>query len=83
MSVEIWNHYSGYTEARFKVLDQSLEKDLELIDNLFGRDRLKYDDTPQDVKNEALRQLEIEWRSERNQRAEAAVMLAKHIGQIG
>lgn len=44
------------------MLVQSLEDDLELIDTLFGRDNLRYGDSPEAVKREALRQLEREWR---------------------
>lgn len=76
--MEIWKHYPGYSEARQKVMAQSLEDDLKIIDDLFGRNELHYGATPQDVKNEALRQLEIEWRSERNNMAEAMVMIATH-----
>lgn len=67
---EIWEHHCGYGEARRKVEEQSLEDDLGLIDSLFGRDNLSYGDGPAEVKAEALRQLEVEWRSERNERAE-------------
>lgn len=73
---EIWNHLPGYSEAISKVRGQSLEDDLALIDDLFGRDNLHYGATPEKVKEEALRQLEIEWRSERNERAEFFVNMA-------
>ena len=52
----------GYNQAVETVKRRSLEEDLELIDDLFGRDNLKYGDGPMDVKAEALRQLEREWR---------------------
>lgn len=55
-------YYPGYAAALAKVEAQSLEDDLRLIDNLFGRGRLKYGDGPEAVKDEALRQVEIEWR---------------------
>lgn len=51
----------GYNEARAGVERQSLEEDLALIDVLFGRGKLRYGDTPADVKREALRQLRIEF----------------------
>lgn len=74
---EIWKHWPEYPAAREKVQDQSLEDDLRLIDDLFGRDNLKYGDGPEEVKAEALRQLEIEFRSERNELAEFYVDVAK------
>lgn len=75
--VEIWKHYDGYSEAREKCQHQSLEDDLAMIDDFYGRDNLKYGATPEDVKEEALRQLEIGWRSERNESAEFHVAIAK------
>jgi hypothetical protein len=74
---EIWKHYPGYLEARSKVRAQSLEADLRLIDDLQGRANLRYGDNPEDVKAEALRQLEIDWRSERNEAAEFYVAVAE------
>jgi hypothetical protein len=74
---EIWTHYSGYMEACGKVRAQSLEDDLNTIDLLYGRERLGYGATPEEVKSEALRQLEIEYRSERNEAAEFFVEVAK------
>lgn len=53
--------YEGYSVSRQKVLEQSLEDDLRLIDDLFGRDNLRYGATPDEVKQEALRQHEREW----------------------
>lgn len=73
--MEIWNHYDGYREARQNVMNQSLEDDLSLLDALFGRDELSYGATPEEVKEEALRQCEIEWRSSRNELAECLVGL--------
>lgn len=55
-------YYPGYVAARAAVEAQGVDEDLRLIDNLFGRDRLRYGDGPEAVKAEALRQLEIEWR---------------------
>lgn len=71
---EFWKHHPGYAEAREKIQSQTLEQDLETIDSLFGRDNLKYGATPEDVKAEALRQVEIEFRSERNASAEFAYL---------
>lgn len=75
--VEIWKHWPEYPAAREKVQNQSLEDDLRLIDDLFGRDKLRYGATPEEVKAEALRQLEIEFRSERNETAEFWVAIAR------
>lgn len=74
---EIWKHLPGYSEARERVRGQSLDADLRLIDDLFGRINLRYGDTPDAVKAEALRQLEIEFRNERNEAAEFFVELHK------
>lgn len=70
MTHEIWKHHPGYAEARAMVQAQSLDEDLRLIDALFGRDGLRYGDDAGAVKAEALRQLEIDFRSERNEDAE-------------
>jgi hypothetical protein len=75
--VQIWKHHPGYAEARARVQAQTLDEDLRLIDALFGRDGLRYGDGPEAVKAEALRQLEIDFRSERNEDAEFWVNLAK------
>lgn len=74
---EIWKHHPGYAEARAAVQAQSLEDDLALIDNLFGRDNLRYGDGPEEVKAEALRQVEREYRSERNEWAECILAMHK------
>jgi hypothetical protein len=71
--IEIWNHHIGYHQAIQDVLNQSVEQDLALLDLLFGRDELHQVATGEEVKQEALRQLEIEWRSERNHLAECMV----------
>jgi len=80
---EIWKHFKGYYEARQKVLNQSLDENLQLIDDLFGRDNLKYSAMEKEVKDEALRQLEIEWRDKRDTRAEFYVQMAKYYQGIG
>jgi hypothetical protein len=77
MTNEIWKHHPGYAEAQERVRRQNLTDDLALIDTLFGRDQLKYGDGPEAVKAEALRQLEIEFRSERNEDAEFWVNVIK------
>ena len=74
---EIWKHHPGYAEARERVRRQTLEEDLRLISALYGPDKLRYGATPEEVKSEALRQLEIDFRSERNEDAEFWVNLAK------
>jgi hypothetical protein len=73
---EIWKHYDGYAAARAFVQAQTLEEDLATIDALYGRDALRYGATPEEVKEEALRQTEREWRSERNEVAELWVKIA-------
>lgn len=75
--IEIWNHHKGYLEAYEKVLAQDLAADLKLIDDLYGRDELSYGASDEEVKEEALRQLEREYRSERNERAEFFVNVAR------
>lgn len=77
MTHEIWKHHPGYAEARERVQRQSLDEDLRLIDALFGRDGLRYGDDAEAVKAEALRQLEVDFRSERNEDAEFWVSLAQ------
>jgi hypothetical protein len=67
---EIWRHHPGYADALVKVRGQSQADDLQLLDTLFGRDGLPFGATPEQVKAEALRQLEIEGRCARNDTAE-------------
>jgi hypothetical protein len=74
---EIWKHWPEYPEARARVQAQSLEDDLKTIDGLFGRDNLRYGASPEDVKAEALRQLELGFRSERNEVAEFHLTVAR------
>ena len=81
--MEIWKHLSGYSEARSKVLQQDLEADLKLLDDLFGREKLSYGATPDEVKQEALRQLEIEWRDVRDDLAEFHVNAARALCRSG
>lgn len=76
---EIWKHWPEYPAARERVQNQTLEEDLRTIDSLYGRERLQYGATPEEVKAEALRQLEIEFRSERNEAAEFHLMVAKSL----
>jgi hypothetical protein len=65
----IYKYYQGYNEAKYKVEAQSMEDDLQLIDALYGRDNLSFGDGPKEIKREALRQLEINWREEVNEDA--------------
>lgn len=74
---KIWKYFPGYNEAKEKILKQTMEQDLEIIDTLFGRDQLKFGDGATEVKKEALRQLEIEYRMERDLTAEFWVFAAK------
>lgn len=53
--------HDGYHEARAKVEAGTLSDHLALLDDLFGRDALRYGATDEEVKQEALRQLEREW----------------------
>jgi hypothetical protein len=76
---EIWKHWPEYPTARERVQAQSLEDDLKTIDGLFGRDNLEYGASPEDVKAEALRQLEIEFRSERNEAVEFHLLVAQSL----
>lgn len=73
----IHRYYPGYQEAQMKVRKQTLDEDLDTIDSLFGRENLEYGDSPETVKAEALRQLEIEFRSEVNEEATFWVEVAK------
>jgi hypothetical protein len=72
---EIWNHFPEYYAAHQRVLRQSLEADLKLLDDLYGRDRLCDPADAALVKGEALRQLEIEFRSSVHDVATALVMM--------
>lgn len=74
-TMQVWNHFPGYHEARQRVLLQDTEADLRLLDDLFGRDALEGEGDAEAVKAEALRQLEIEWREGRNETAELFVAL--------
>ena len=74
---EIWKHHEGYAEALANVRNQTLDQDLQTIDSLYGRDNLSYGASPEAVKEEALRQVEIEFRSERNDTAEFYASLVK------
>lgn len=58
----VYKYYPGYRESIKNVEQQSLEDDLKMIDDFYGRDNLEYGASPADVKEEALRQLEIEFR---------------------
>lgn len=76
----IYKYFPGFLDAWKAVLDQPLEADLGLIDSLFGRDELSHESTPEEVKEEALRQLEIEWRNGVDERA---MFLSAQIKLIG
>lgn len=54
-------YYEGYSEARENVRKQSLQEDLRTLDSLYGRENLRYGATPEDVKEEAMRQLQKEF----------------------
>lgn len=74
---EIWNHHPEFREARLRVEAQTMEQDLDTIDSLLGRDELAFGATPAEVKAEALRQLEIEYRTDRNETAEFWTKVAR------
>lgn len=65
----IYKYYEGYREAQQQVEQNSMEDNLQIIDSLFGRDELKFGDGEYEVKQETLRQLEIEYREEVNETA--------------
>lgn len=73
----IYRYFPGYADAKQRVQAQSLEDDLTLIDDLLGRDNLNYGDGPAEVKAEALRQLEIEYRDRVDERATFHVDVAR------
>lgn len=75
--IEIWKHHEGYAEARAKIQSQTLDADLHTLDTLYGRDKLRYGASPEEVKEEALRQVEMDWRSERNETAEFHANIAR------
>lgn len=60
--MERLRYHPGYLEAIERVKKQTLEQDLKVLDDLYGRDNLRYGMTPEEVKEEALRQLELEFR---------------------
>lgn len=74
---KIWKHFPGYASAREDVRIQSTEADLELIDNLWGRGGLPNEASPAEIKREALRQMEIDWRSSEDETATFWVRVAK------
>lgn len=53
--------FPGYSEARERAERMDLAALLQIIDSLYGRDALRYDDGVEEVRAEALRQLEREW----------------------
>ena len=57
-----YRHWDGYAAAQAKMENAPVEEMLQLIDDLFGRDNLKFGDGYEQIRAEALRQLEIEWR---------------------
>lgn len=58
----VYKHFEGYHEAIEVVKKQTLDENLATIDQLHGRDNLKYGASEEDVKQEALRQVEIDFR---------------------
>lgn len=56
-------HYNerAYQEARAAVLRYDLPELLRLLDDLYGRENLRYGDDTEAVRAEALRQLDREW----------------------
>lgn len=47
--------------VRDMVMKQTTKQDLSLIDMLFGRYALPYIATPEEIKEEALRQVKLDW----------------------
>lgn len=68
MSV-VYRYYPGYEKEQNKIRQQSLKEDYAVLDNLFGRGNLSSKPTFSEVKQEALRQLEIEYRDGVNDHA--------------
>lgn len=56
-------HHEGYHEARSRVMQDSEADLLELLDTLFGRDNLPNNFTLEQLRREALNQLDREWRT--------------------
>ena len=54
-------HYPDYSQACDNVAKMDIDSLLGLIDDLYGRDRLRYGDGVEAVRREALRQLDREW----------------------
>lgn len=65
----IYKYFAGFREKVQQVKKQSLKDDLAILDDLYGRKNLQFDSTDSDVKKEALRQLEIEYRQCENEQA--------------
>jgi hypothetical protein len=74
---EIWKHHQGYGEAVARIRSQTAVEDLYVLDCLYGREALKFGDGPAEIKAEALRQTEIEWRKERNKAVEFFSLIAR------
>lgn len=60
----VHQHFPGYLEARQRMLDADLNELLETIDALYGRERIEDVTNVNEVRAEALRQVERDWRME-------------------
>lgn len=73
-------HYEGYQEARASVANMNRAELLDLLDDLFGRDNLPIGASDDQVRREAYRQLDQEWRTpEGDQKIKDVDALAKAI----
>lgn len=57
-------YHEGYSDALRRVDDMTEAECLDVLDNLFGRDNLKYGDGIEELKAETRRQLEREFRND-------------------
>lgn len=56
-------HYEGYQEARQNVAQMDRAGLIELLDDLYGRDNLPVGASDDQIRREAYRQLDQEWRT--------------------
>lgn len=59
-----YRHFDGYQQVRQRILVAPLADLLETLDTLYGRDHLDDATNIDEVRAEALRQVERDWRRE-------------------
>ena len=74
MARTIYKYFPGYQEACDRVRNGDLDHALAQIDGLFGREQLSYGASENQVKEEALRQLEIEFRNGEDDAANISIL---------